>query len=80
VSQEPGSQQLDLSPTTFNGYPALHWEFLVRESGPVLHEEDEFIVDTTSGDNVAALTQAPESQYAGLASAFAALRDSLSLT
>jgi hypothetical protein len=76
---QPGYQQLDLSPDTFDGFPALHWEFLVDEGGVLMHKEDEFFIDTENGDGVAVLTQAPASEYATLAPAFAGLRESLSM-
>ena len=46
----------------------------------LLHKEDEFVVDTNNGENIAILTQAPADAYANLASAFAALRSSISIT
>lgn len=79
VSQEPGYHEIDDSLVTFDGYPALHWEFTVPESGVVLHKEDVFIVDTSNGENVAVLTQAPASDYNSLAAAFATLRNTLSI-
>lgn len=80
LSREPGYQQLDLTSSTFDGYSAEHWGFLVKEKGgELLHKEDLFFIDTTNGDGVAVLTQAPASQYSGLASRFASLRQSLSM-
>jgi hypothetical protein len=79
IEQEPGYQQIDLSPTTFDGFPALHWEFVVRESGALLHKEDVFFIDTSNGDGVAVLTSAPADQYPGLSSEFSALAQTLSM-
>jgi hypothetical protein len=79
VSSEPGYQQLDLSQDTVDGFPALHWEFLVQENGVLLHKVDEFFIDSANGDGVAALTQAPADQYAAVADAFASLRQTLSM-
>jgi S1-C subfamily serine protease len=76
---QPGYQQLDLSPDTVDGFPALHWEFLVDEGGVLMHKEDDFFIDTTNGDGVAVLSQAPADQYSGLASEFASLRSTLSM-
>jgi S1-C subfamily serine protease len=79
LQQESDYQQLDLSPTTFDGFPALHWEFVVSESGVLLHKEDIFFIDTNNNSAVAVLTSAPADQYAGLASDFAILRQTLSM-
>ena len=79
LAEQPGYKQLDLTAGTFQGYPAEHWEFLVRESGVLLHKEDEFFIDSMNGDSVAVLTQAPADQYSALASRFATLRQSLSM-
>jgi hypothetical protein len=78
LSKEPGYKQIDLTPGTFQGYQAEHWEFEVRESGVLLHKEDEFFLDA-SGNSVAVLTQAPAKDYASLTSTFAALRQSLTM-
>lgn len=79
LAQQPGYSQIDLTAGTFQGYPAEHWEFVVKESGVLLHKEDEFFIDTVNGDGVAVLTQAPADQYSALASRFAALRQTLSM-
>lgn len=79
ISQEPNYQQIDLSSDTFNGYPALHWEFTVTESGISLHKEDEFFIDG-NGDAVAVLTQAPADAYPGLSSDLATLRQTLAMS
>jgi serine/threonine protein kinase len=73
----PGYQQVDLSRGTFQGFPAVHWEFIVPESGVTLHKEDEFFYDSNNSSSVAILTQAPASQYGRLASDFSTLRQSV---
>jgi serine/threonine protein kinase len=78
LQKQPGYQQIDLSPGTFEGFSAVHWEFLDRESGVLLHKEDEVFTDS-NGDSVAVLTQAPARDYAGLAAQFASLRRTLSM-
>jgi S1-C subfamily serine protease len=80
VERDPGYEQLDLSADTFDGFPALHWEFLVREGGVLVHKEDEFFVDTDDGDGVAVLTQAPADEYSSLAPELTASRDTLSMS
>jgi hypothetical protein len=52
---------------------------LVRESGVLLHEVDEFFIDTTDGYHVAVLTEAPAGQYNALAPEFASLIQTLSM-
>jgi hypothetical protein len=79
LAQQSGYRQLDLTAGTFEGYPAEHWEFLVKESGVLLHKEDEFFTDTANGDSVAILTQAPAGQYRALANQLSTLRQTLSM-
>jgi Probable lipoprotein LpqN len=79
ISKLPGYQQLDLSADTVDGFPALRWEFLVTESGVLMHKVDEFVVDTDTGGNVAVLTQAPADEYPTVASEFDALRQTLTI-
>ncbi|MGA2928352.1 MAG: hypothetical protein ABSG43_20635 [Solirubrobacteraceae bacterium] len=79
TSQEPGYRQLELSSGTLDGYPAIRWQFLVTESGAVMREEDDFIVDPKNGANVAVLTEAPVDEYPSLAAEFAAVRRSLTI-
>jgi hypothetical protein len=73
-----GYQQIDLSTRKFEGFSAVHWEFLDRESGVLVHKEDEFFTDQ-NGDSVAVLTQASAGNYAGLARQFASVRQTLSM-
>jgi hypothetical protein len=79
LEQEPGYRELDLTSGTFDGHPAEHWGFLVRESGVLLRKEDEFFINTSNGDGVAILTQGPASQYGSLSGKFASLRQTLSM-
>lgn len=79
VSQDPGYQLIDLSAGTFEGFTALHWEFVVDHNGVLVHQEDEFFIDSNNGDSVAVLTGAPAAQYPGYASLFAALRQTLAM-
>jgi hypothetical protein len=78
LSQEPGYGLLDLSGDTVDGFPALHWEFVVDQNGQILRKEDEFFVDSDDGDGVAVLTQ-PADRYANDAVAFADLRQTLAM-
>ena len=73
LRRQGGYQELDLSYTTFEGYPALHWEFVVNERGQLMRKEDEFFVDG-SGNEFGILTQAPDSVYSSVTDGFAALR------
>jgi hypothetical protein len=73
-----GYREIRLRRTTFGGYSALVWEFIVPERGMALHKIDVFFVDG-SGNEFAVLTQAPTSAYGAWASIFSSLRDSLSV-
>jgi hypothetical protein len=77
VRGSPGYSELDLSRETFDGYDAVHWEFVDRESGQLAHKEDEFFVDQ-NGDGFAVLTAASAADYPDLGDTFAELRASLS--
>ena len=79
VSQDTGYHLIDLSPGTFEGFPALHWEFVAETNGVLVQEEDEFFIDPNNGDSVAVLTEAPAAQYPSDASAFAELRQTLAM-
>jgi hypothetical protein len=74
---QSGYRELDLSDDRLDGFPALHWEFLVSERGVLLHKEDEFFSDS-AGNGIAILTQAPASDYARLRPLFDAVRASFS--
>jgi hypothetical protein len=77
LEQEPGYQLIGITPSQAAGFSALDWEFTVDEQGVLLQKEDVFFIDSDNGDSVGVLTQAPASVYAGVASAFALLRDTL---
>jgi S1-C subfamily serine protease len=75
LRKSPGYREIDLTRSTFLGHEAVVWEFVVRESGRLLHKQDVFFVDD-HGRGVAILTQAPDANYEGVRSDFAALRGS----
>ena len=79
LAQQPGYRRLSLTPTTVAGFKALDWEFRVDQSGVLLQKEDVFFVDSNNDEGVGVLTQAPASEYASDAGAFAELRDTLSM-
>ena len=73
---QPDYRRLDFRRTSFEGYDALRWEFLVTERGSLLRKVDIFF-ETGSGDGFAILTQAPASTYALWRRLFTQLRNSL---
>ncbi len=77
LRREVGYKELALERTTFNGYDAVYWEFLVSENGVLLHKVDVFFINDY-GEGVALLTQAPAALWNSAASAFAAIRASYS--
>ncbi len=79
LQQQPGYSQIDLSRGTFEGFPAVHWEFEVSESGVLLQKEDEFFYDTSNGSSVAVLTEAPASEYGNYSKEFDSLRQTLAM-
>jgi S1-C subfamily serine protease len=62
LRKEPGYTELDMSPTTFAGYPALRWEFTVPEGGVLMHKVDFFFTDG-NGNDWAVLGQLPDSEW-----------------
>ena len=78
LRREAGYRLLDYSLFTFEGYTALHWEFLVSEGGVLMHKE-EVVFTSASGDDFGVLVQAPASEYSALASFFTQVFDSLSV-
>ncbi|MGZ4287324.1 MAG: hypothetical protein ACXVHB_23915 [Solirubrobacteraceae bacterium] len=76
VAREPGYRELGLTSGTLDGRPAEQWEFMVVESGVLMHKEDVFFA-SRSGTGTAVLTSAPAVAYASLSKRFAALRRSL---
>ena len=76
VARQPGYRELGLTSGTLDRRPAEQWEFMVAESGVLLHKEDVFFT-SRSGAGIAVLTSAPADAYASLAKRFAALRGSI---
>jgi hypothetical protein len=76
VAREPGYRELGLTSGTLDGRPAEQWEFMVVQSGVLLHREDVFFA-SRSGTGSAVLTPAPADAYARLSKRFVALRRSL---
>jgi S1-C subfamily serine protease len=62
LSRQPGYREISFASTTFAGYNAVRWEFLVSESGVSLHKTDTFFT-TNNGNQYAVLTQAPANSY-----------------
>ena len=62
LQRQAGYQQLAYDRITFNGHPALQWEFLVREDGLLLHKVDIFLIDS-DGNGFGILTEAPAEQW-----------------
>jgi hypothetical protein len=79
LAAQPGYQELAFESTTFGGYDAINWEFLVREHGVLLRKQDTFFVDDT-GASFAVLTQAPAATYGRWVRAFRHVRGSLFVT
>jgi hypothetical protein len=76
VARQPGYRELGLTSGTLDGRPAELWEFVVTESGVLLHKEDVFFT-SRGGAGIAVLTSAPAGAYMSLAGRFAAIRRSL---
>jgi Trypsin-like peptidase domain len=75
LRRQSGYQELALSRTTFNGYDAAYWEFVVPEGGVPVHKVDVFFTNEY-GEGVAVLTQTPATRWDSVAAAFKAVRDS----
>ncbi len=76
LSSQPGYREIAFTPTSFNGYDAIRWEFLVDEHGVLLHKVDVMFMDNL-GDDIAVLTQAPAPTYEYWKRSFSRLRLSL---
>jgi len=63
LARQPRYRSLAYRHTTFNGHDAIYWEFLVSESGRLLHKVDIFFLDN-SGNGFGVLTQAPADAWA----------------
>jgi hypothetical protein len=79
LRRQPGYRLLDFSRTSFQGYPAVRWEFEVEEHGTLLRKVDVFF-ENANGDGFGVLTQAPASTFALWRRYFANTRTSLALT
>jgi hypothetical protein len=75
LAAQPGYRRLSFTATTFQGYEAIRWEFVVREDGVLLRKVDIFFSDTV-GDSFAILTQAPAASYRYWAALYANVQDS----
>jgi hypothetical protein len=62
VSRQEDYRLIDFSRTTFDGRPALRWEFVVTESGEPLRKVDVFFVDA-AGNAFAVLTQSDAASW-----------------
>ncbi len=78
LRSERGYQQIDFSRFNFAGYDALHWEFVVLESGVLLHKE-EIVFTSANGDDFAVLVQAPDSDYSSWSPLFTQVFNSLTI-
>jgi hypothetical protein len=76
VAGQPGYRVLGLSSGTFSRRPAALWEFLVAETGVMVHKQDVFFTPQP-GTVIALLTSAPAPVYGSLATRFTAIRRSL---
>jgi S1-C subfamily serine protease len=75
VRGESGYREISLENTTFEGYPALRWEFEVPEHGVVLHKVDTFFIGH-AGSEWAILSQAPATNWTQVSAAFDAMQQS----
>lgn len=73
---QPGYRLIAWDRTTFGGYDALRWEFVVQEHGRPLRKVDTFFADN-SGSGVAILVQAPAAGYQFWTPLFGDVRRSL---
>lgn len=78
LRRQRGYRELDYSLFNFGGYQALHWEFLVSESGVLLHKE-EVVFTSSNGDDFGVLVQAPASEYSAFSSFFTDVFNSLTV-
>jgi hypothetical protein len=62
LRRQRGYERLAFEPTTFLGYDAQLWEFVVEQDGVRLRKADVFFT-TESGDSYAVLIQAPADEY-----------------
>jgi hypothetical protein len=76
VQSQPGYRLISERTTTFDGLPAVRWEFLVDQSGVALHKVDLSVL-THNGAGVAILTQARATSWPHWKGHFAEIRNSL---
>jgi S1-C subfamily serine protease len=72
---ESGYTEIGLTHTTFEGYPALRWEFEVPEGDVLLHKTDTFFIGD-NGSEWAILAQAPASTWNQVSGAFGVIESS----
>jgi hypothetical protein len=62
LEKDPSYVNLGVTSDTFDGYPALRWEFQDTENGVQMHKVDEFLIDS-AGHGWGILIEAPESVW-----------------
>jgi hypothetical protein len=75
LARQDGYRRIGLATTRLAGFPAVRWEFEVRERGVLLHKVDVFLTDRR-GNRIAVLTQAPASVYERYERVFTRVRGS----
>jgi S1-C subfamily serine protease len=78
LERQAGYQRIELRRSTFQGYDSVRWEFVVRESGVLLHKVDVFFI-SDNGDGFALLTQTQDSMYGDSEALFDQVRASLTV-
>jgi hypothetical protein len=78
LRRQPGYRRLRYQSTSFLGYDAFRWDFLVEEGGVLLRKSDIFFT-SEAGDGVAVLIQAPAARYRSLATTLEAARRTLTV-
>jgi hypothetical protein len=79
LSRQHGYRQLRYVRTTFRGYSAVAWEFVVDEHGAAIRKVD-VLFDDDYGDGFAVLTQAPLDAYSQWQAILAHIEESLVVT
>jgi hypothetical protein len=78
LRRTPSYRELSLRDVRFLGYPAVRWEFTVREHGVLLHKVDIFFIDSIR-QGWAILFQSPAAEWSNSDPHFAATVASLRL-
>jgi Trypsin-like peptidase domain len=78
LRRDPSYRELSLRDVRFLDYPAVRWEFTVREKGTLLHKVDIFFIDSKRRD-WAVLFQSPAADWSNSDPRFAAAVASLRL-